>query len=451
MPSADSLPTRAICLVSRVTEAHSSYTIQLEEAKKVASSLQMLLKDTERRGDEFRTRCHFAEQAATQYKAERDALLTMVSKLHLTPQADAMISAPAPPSTLVPPQIASVSVHAPHDSVAHAAQVERRAPPMVTNIPALSDSSSADVPSASSGHPSLSSSHDQVINLPRPAEHSLPAPDVAPRGIAVVPFLSRSEDFAVRQGLPVPTASVLSSFIEEKPAMLVEDADSSLEVCSDEDGEMLRPESATGSVLDMAGRLQSQSLESVGHWPVGTATEASAPPQFVSHAGRVRGVSLQGMLAASNDTALSRKPSSGRRLRSASGAEGQSIQKSKSKSKSPTAAAGSAKKADSTRLPAPAVGQPGKSMVIRKPPSYTGASNEIVRGSASPVEVKANSKASPAVSRKVAKKSPGLKPVPKASKVVATPRATPEAANQPTPVPEIKVTTSWLAVLFNTT
>lgn len=432
---------------NRVTEAHSSYGIQLDEAKKVASSLQMLLKDTERRGDEFRTRCHFAEQAATQYKAERDALLTMVSKLHLTPQADpAAASAPTPvavqhntPLRASTENIVSQMAYAPQ-----LAPIVTAAPapvPVPANLSSSGSASAAHTPSALTMHPSSSSSHDHASLLSRHSEQAAPTHPAAPKGIAVVPFLTRSEDFAVRQGLSVSNTPELAALVEV-PAAHVEDADSSLEVCSDEEDEVLRPDSATGSVLDMAGRLHSQSLEGGLH-----GVEVPAP-QFVSHSSRVRGVSLQGMLAASNDTALSKKPSSARRLRSASSSEGHAIQKSKSKSKSPTAAAGSAKKAASARLPAPAVGQPGKSMVIRKPPSYTGASNEIVRGSASPIEAKNKVKVQSAGSAKgSSKKGPSAKATPKAHKVAA-PRATPDALNelnQPVPVSELKVGTLMLS------
>ena len=401
----------------------------------------------ERRGDEFRTRCHFAEQAATQYKAERDALLTMVSKLHLTPQADpAAASAPTPVAVehntplRATENIVSQMAYAPQ-----LAPIVTAAPaPVPENLSSSGSASAAHTPTALTMHPSSSSSHDHASLLSRHSEQAAPTHTAAPKGIAVVPFLTRSEDFAVRQGLPVPNTPELAALVEV-PAAHVEDADSSLEVCSDEEDEVLRPDSATGSVLDMAGRLHSQSLEGGLH-----GVEVPAP-QFVSHSSRVRGVSLQGMLAASNDTALSKKPSSARRLRSASSSEGHAIQKSKSKSKSPTAAAGSAKKAASTRLPAPAVGQPGKSMVIRKPPSYTGASNEIVRGSASPVEAKNKVKVQSAGSAKgSSKKGPSPKATPKAHKVAA-PRVTPDASNvvnQPVPVSELKVGTVMLSQII---
>lgn len=412
----------------RVTEAHSSYGIQLDEAKKVASSLQMLLKDTERRGDDFRTRCHLAEQAATQYKAERDALLTMVSKLHLSPQAIPDAQAPVvqtvaetrglhtPPVSFYP--VLSNGNVAHHSS--HTAQSAHTATPASdhTLSPALINSFSST--------PHIS----QLDSRPQYDDPVLPHQDLAKvQGIAVVPFLSRSEDFAVRQGL------------SDHPEHGVDDADSSLEVDSDCDDALKPSGSTTGSVLDMAAadQLRTGSLESADHWPVSQAN-ASAP-QFVTHASGRNRVSLHGMLAASSDTVRSKKstsaPSSSRRARTGSG-EGQSIQKSKSKSKSPTAASHSSKRAEAARLPAPAVGQPGKSMVIRKPPSYTGASNEHVRGANSPLET-GQSNTKPHSSARVVKKAASTSP--RASR---TPSSLAQTGG--TDVPANKATTPILAV-----
>jgi hypothetical protein len=70
-------------LLCRLDEVHSSYNVQLAEAKKINGNLQMLQKDTERRSEEYRSRCHAAEHSAAQHRMERDALLAMMGKVHM--------------------------------------------------------------------------------------------------------------------------------------------------------------------------------------------------------------------------------------------------------------------------------------------------------------------------------------------------------------------------------
>ena len=63
------------------------HTLQLDEAKRVAGHLQLVLKDTERQGDDLRVRCEQAEQAASQYRTERDALQARMAQMAVSNNA----------------------------------------------------------------------------------------------------------------------------------------------------------------------------------------------------------------------------------------------------------------------------------------------------------------------------------------------------------------------------
>jgi hypothetical protein len=63
-------------------EAHVSYEAQLNDANKHAAALQQQVRAAELRADEAGQQLRRSEEASARFQAERDALLTMVSKLH---------------------------------------------------------------------------------------------------------------------------------------------------------------------------------------------------------------------------------------------------------------------------------------------------------------------------------------------------------------------------------
>lgn len=414
-----------------MSEAHSSYGVQLDEAQKVASSLQLLLKDAERRSDEFRARAHFGEQAASQYKAERDALLTMVSKLHLAPaevttsQLSAVPSEtlPAPaaafvvppqPSVVQPPPSIAADVHAADNTHTSLHQIAARA----FQPTAGRDSMSV--------HASLSHSrdvhHDRHVHHKRSREPLRVEEPPKVQGIAVVPFLARSTESVPveeRKGASEDLHASLETYSdhdsEDERYSGSESEEEEEEESDDEEEEsVLHPDSATGSVLDVADRVYADSIGRSRDL-VAAPLVSTAPPQFTNQVERPR-VSLHGMLAASVDTVTSHGKKKKTTLAAASArsarsqSKDNSITKSKSKGKVSTPMATtlgikrteSAQKSETPssvegRQPVAAVGQPGKSMVIRKPPSYTGATNEVLRGtpSSSPEHLKNQAKAKP--------------------------------------------------------
>jgi hypothetical protein len=420
---------------------HAEHAARLREARRETERQRHSAKLAEKTAEDAAQRLHASQQECDRYRTERDALLALVSQLHLSgntsaPAALLPTSAPhRPPRPVangVQPRVGSVDHHQELDAPTPAAGPRPQQPrtngatvpaatpaaqseeysrdarsmapaPSMTEQdhhavgpPHVAFQETAATAQARAFHPSMhtaSASHDS-------AEHSVflkrhyptPSPSHDPydqHRDAGVP-LSRSADSGQRRTGSIDFDDSASSYSESTYSGTSEsgsDSDSEEDTELEDSGmqadEHRSGAGVTSNVLDVSDSDPRYPLPAaLSQQHVAALAGALSVPKSSEQNARKKGP-RKSVLADSGKKSL----------RSSSGS---------SQKKKPTPIKGTPQGLKSAASPeAAAAGAAGKSMVIRKPPTYTGAPNELVRGkglSGSPTTKEETPKGKPATS-----------------------------------------------------